>query len=233
MRRVGALAVPPPTVAFGPGNASAGAATSLTVALPAHQTGDLLVAQLDATANPTVTRPALWAVLREQASASAMKQGLYFKVATSGAEADPSFGVGATARTLTGIGMRFRDWNTGEAPSNPIYSNSGSGNSAGPHTTPGVTVNLAESVLVATTGKLTGTNENLAPAANYTEGLEVDNGTALSSEVATRSGPPTGATGTVGSTGTVAARWVAQLFVVEPAVFPALPGRHPRQYVRF
>jgi hypothetical protein len=209
-----------PTVTYGPGNATSGAQTSITVTLPTHQTGDLLVVQIDMTAAPTVTRPALWNILRETANGTTIKQGLYYKVATSSAETNPTFTVGATARTMTGIGMRIRDHDGILLPNGSNgMSNAATGNNAGPFNagTGGLTLDQPDCLVIHCVGNLNGTDENITAPTNYTEGLEVNNGTTIQSESSWRANPPEGSTGTTGATGTMSARWVATMFFVRSA----------------
>lgn len=209
----------PVTPVFGSGNTGSGTG-AIVVTLPTHQTGDLLVVQIDQNTNATFSGITTgWVALRAaQASGTALTQSLYYKVATSAAETNPSFTPSKTLTWAAGS-MRFRDV---DVVTNIGTPNTGTGATSGTAHSFGTLPALEQPncIHVITLGKLAGTNESdaqLTPPTNYTEGYSgghVANGTTIKSWCAYRNlvGPGTLTVGN--ATGTSSVRWVSQSFIL-------------------
>lgn len=91
--------------------ALAGTGASITIPMPAHQTGDLLLAfaNYDAGSVTLATATAGWTRLFNQANGNAHTGAVFYKIAASSAEPDIVVTHGSTNDTMTGCSVSIRD----------------------------------------------------------------------------------------------------------------------------
>jgi hypothetical protein len=198
----------------GPGNTGTGTG-AIVVTLPTHVTGDLLVVQIDQNTNATFSGITTgWVALRAaQASGTVLTQALYYKVATSSSETNPSF---TPSKTLT-WSARSAAFVGADTITSIAVPNSGTGGTSGTSLGYGTLTapNQPNCLHVFCVGQLAGTNGTLSPPAGFTEQYEWPNGTTVKSWMATRDalvGPTAPAAAT--ATSSVSVRWVAQSYVL-------------------
>lgn len=198
----------------GPGNTGTGTG-AIVVTLPTHATGDLLVVQIDQNTNATFSGITTgWVALRAaQASGTQLTQALYYKIALSASETNPSF---TPSKTLT-WSARSAAWAGVDTITSVAVPNSGTGGTSGTSLGYGTLTapNQPNCLHVFCIGQLAGTNSTLTAPAGFTERYEIDNGTTVSSWMATRDalvGPTVPAAAT--ATSQLSVRWVSQSYVL-------------------
>jgi len=195
------------------------AATSVTVTLPTHAIGDILVVILGKTNSAAVTNPSGWFNLRsQQASGTVLSQSSHYRVATQAGTPAPVF----TFASSTGVAqvLVIRD-------ADPVvpFASSGTGATSGTSFGWGTLAapDAPRMLHVFTIDRLTGNSGGsslTAPGSGYTEHYETHNGTAIHTWAASELQTAAGAVGASNATGTNSVRWVAQSFLFRSKNYP-------------
>jgi hypothetical protein len=188
-------------------------ADSLTINRPAVSAGELMVAAVDVLGTPTISPPSGWTAVRTDTNGSAMRQAVYFKVATSNEPRSYSWGF-SPRRSTAGIILVYQ----GAAGVSPVEASSGQVSGASNSVTaPSVSTAATDYLVVGFFG-MAG-NPSVTPPAEMLERAEiVQNGgqTKIMLEASDELRPPSGPTGARTATGSQSRANIGQLVVIRP-----------------
>lgn len=115
---------PPPTsgqiTLRGVTSAANSAESTLTIAVPAVQPGDVMLASVDVRGTPSITAPAGWTLIREDVNGTALRKATFWRVATSTEPANYSWRLGGKP-AAAGVMLTY----SGVSTSNPVDAASG------------------------------------------------------------------------------------------------------------
>ena len=189
-------------------------ANRLTINRPAVSAGELMVAAVDVLGSPTITPPPGWTMVRTDTNATAMRQAVYNKVATSNEPKSYSWDF-SPRRSTAGIILVYQ----GAAGVSPVESSSGEPSSGASNsvTAPGVSPTATDSLVVGFFGMVG--NPSITPPPGMFERAEIaQNGgpARIVLEASDELRPPSGATGARTATGTQSQANIGQLVVIRP-----------------
>jgi hypothetical protein len=209
------VTVPPPPTGIVFRAASTGAnnvGNNVVVPVPAgQQSGDVLVAVIDVKAVPTVTTPAGWTLVSNTINGSAMRQLVYWRVATGASEPPSYTWTYNENRAASGSILAYAGVNTAD----PIQTFSAGLGSTTSITAPSVTTTVDGSMIVGGFG--INADSTITPPPGMTERGEIVSATRLRTEVCDVLLTSAGATGDQVATAATAAASVGQLIALRPA----------------
>ncbi len=218
-----------PKIAFvAKSTAQNGSATSLVIPRPAGTAvGDVLIAALALSGNPTISVPSGWTLVQSQVTGS-YRQVAYVRVVVAGE--NPSYAWSFSTSTAVAGGITaYR----GVDPSQPIEAAAGQTNtSSSTIQAPTVTTTSPAALLVGIFGM--GTNATFTPPANMIEQFEIATSgrTKVAIESADRFVLSAGATGSMSATADKAAASIGQSIALRPDLNGSAPTPAPARRYR-
>ena len=209
------VVAPPVVIAFRSASTGANAvANDLVVPTPAGvQAGDVMIAVVDVKATPTVTTPVGWTPVSNTFNGNAIRQLVYWRVATDAEPASYQWGY-TQVRAASGAIAAY----TGVDTVNPVGSFSAGTASTTAIPAPSVTIAREGAVIVGAFG--INADATIEPPGDMTERGEIVAAARIRTEISELTPGSVGATGPRTATAATAAANIGQLIALRPAVTP-------------